>query len=344
MAKSFSNSIGIDIGTHSIKGVALNKRGPGKASISKFAVRSLGDKLENSDELVHHLKLILGELGGSAKAIGVATSSPDAFFRIIDQLPTPPDLLRRALQINGQTMLNQDISEMVVDCDQINDSDSNNFDPKKKMHYLVCGIPRSRVTLLGEAFRKLRLPVNILQLAPVALLNAFEFSQPEVFQKETFMLVDVGHSQSTVMVGSCKELLLVRSVEFGGKSLSDALTMGGGIEVESALLLFNEGDAGMIEIAHQELIAIARELRSSIGFVEGQREEVVSKIYISGGLAKSEQVLQLLSDETNIPFELWDPFEHAENSIPKAKIEAFNHELGNLTVAYGVALEAMFPE
>ncbi len=344
MAKTHSTSIGIDIGTHSVKGVALQRRGTDRAVVNKFAVRSFGGQLENSDELVHHLKLILAELGGPTKAIAVATSSPDAFLKIIDQYPTPPDLLRRGLLINGLNLLNQDISEMVVDCDQILKTDTTTLDPKAQLKYLVCGIPRSRVTMLGESFRKLHLNVSILQLAPISLFNAFEYCKPEVFQNETFMLVDIGHSQSTVMVGSRRELLLVRSVEFGGKILTEALTNGGGIEAQSAMLLFNQGDAGMIEIAHQELIAIARELRSSIGFIEGQREEVVNKIYISGGLAKSEQVLQLLSDETNIPFELWDPFENVETAIGKNRVEAFDLEMGNLTIAYGAALEAMFPE
>ena len=344
MAKSYTNSIGIDIGTHSIKGVALQRRGPDKAIVYKFSFRTFGGKLENSDELVHHLKLLIAELGGPVKAIGVATSSPDAFLKIIDQYPTPPDLLRRGLLINGLAMLNQDISEMVVDCDQILKIDTATIDPKAQIKYLVCGIPRSRVSMLDESFRKMRLKVSLLQLAPIALLNAFAYCKPETFGNETFMLVDMGHSQSTVMVGSRKELLLVRSVEFGGKILLEALTSGGGIEAESAMLLFNQSDAGMIEIAHQELVAIARELRSSIGFVEGQREEVVNKIYISGGLAKSEQVLQLLSDETNIPFELWDPFENVETAISKNRVEAFDLEMGNLTIAYGAALEAMFPE
>ncbi len=344
MAKSYSNSIGIDIGTHCIKGVALQRRGSDRAVVHKFSVRTLADKLENSDELVHHLKLVLSELGGSSKTIGVATSSPDAFLKIIEQYPTPPDLLRKGLLINGLAMLNQDISEMVVDCDLILDVDLAKADTKKHLKYLVAGIPRSRVTMLDESFRKMRLSVTHLQLSPIALLNAFEYSKPEVHENETFMLVDMGHSQSTVMVGSCKELLLVRSVEFGGKILLDALTGGGGIDPESALLLFNEGDAGMIEIAHQELLAIARELRSSIGFVEGQREEVINKIYVSGGLSKSEQVLQLLSDETNVPFELWDPFENVETAISKSRMESFDQEMGNLTIAYGAALEAMFPE
>jgi type IV pilus assembly protein PilM len=344
MAKSNSTSIGIDIGTYSIKGVALQRRGNDQAVLQKFAVRSLGDKIEGSEELIHHLKLLLAELGGTAKAIGVATSSPEAFLKIISQYPTPPNLLRRGLQINGVAMLNQDITDMVVDCDLIVKADTTVMDPKTQLKYLVCGIPRTRVHLLDECFRKLRLKVDFLQLSPVALLNAFEHSNPQVFQNETFMLVDMGHSQSTVLVGSAKELLLVRSVEFGGKLFVEALTNGGGIEAESAMLLFNQSDAGMIEIAHQELIAIARELRSSIGFVEGQREEVINKIYISGGLAKSEQVLQLLSDEANIPFELWDPFENSEHALGKNRLEAFEKEMGNLTIAYGAALEAMFPK
>ena len=58
---------------------------------------------------------------------------------------------------------------------------------------------------------------DILQLAPICSFNAFEMAYPEIFAKDTFLLLDMGHLQSTVMIGSKGELVLVRSIDYGGK-------------------------------------------------------------------------------------------------------------------------------
>ena len=46
----------------------------------------------------------------------------------------------------------------------------------------------------------------------------------------------MGHLQSTVLIGSKKELVLVRSVDYGGKSLIQALTADGALDADAAHL------------------------------------------------------------------------------------------------------------
>ena len=110
---------------------------------------------------------------------------------------------------------------------------------------------RPAVKQISEALSKTKMPANILQLAPICSFNAFEFAYPEVFANEAFLLLDMGHQQSTVLIGHKTELMLVRSIDYGGKLFGEALTADGAVDAEAARVLMQEGDAGMAETCRE---------------------------------------------------------------------------------------------
>ena len=208
-----------------------------------------------------------------------------------------------------------------------------------KAKYLVGGMLRPMVKQISEAVAKNRMSAELLQLAPVCSFNAFEFAYPEIFANEAFLLLDMGHLQSTVLIGSKNELVLVRSIDYGGKALNEALTADGALDANAARLMVAQGDAGMTEICRDSLMRLATEVRNSIGFFEGQREESIHRIFVSGGLARVEAILQTLSDELGLPCEIWDPLEMCEVALPAAKRQALPNEFVSLNVACGAAFE-----
>jgi Tfp pilus assembly PilM family ATPase len=205
--------------------------------------------------------------------------------------------------------------------------------------YLVGGMLRPAVKQISAAISKTRLTADILQLAPICSFNAFELAYPETFANEGFLLLDMGHLQSTVLIGSKGELVLVRSIDYGGKALMQALTAEGALEVDAAWLMIQQGDEGMAEICRNSLSRLATEVRNSIGFFEGQREESINRIFVSGGLARAEAVLQTLSDELGLACEIWDPLETCELALPAAKRQALPNEFVSLNIACGAAFE-----
>src|SRR4029077_6029094 len=209
-----------------------------------------------------------------------------------------------------------------------------------KTKYLVGGMLRQTVKQIAEAIAKMRLPAALLQLAPICSFNAFEFAYPEIFHNEAFLLLDMGYLQSTVLIGNKGELVLVRSIDYGGKELTQALTDdGAAIEADAARVMIQQGDAGMADICHISLARLATEVRNSIGFLEGQREESIHRVFVSGGLARAETVLHTLSDELGLPCEIWDPLETCEVALPAEKREALANDFVSLNVACGAAFE-----
>ncbi|HEY6070240.1 MAG TPA: pilus assembly protein PilM, partial [Chthoniobacterales bacterium] len=144
---------------------------------------------------------------------------------------------------------------------------------------------------------------------------------------------------STVLIGSKSELVLVRSIDYGGKALMHALTAEDALDADAAWLMIQQGDEGMTEICRGSLQRLGIEVRNSIGFFEGQREEPINRIFVSGGLARAEAVLQTLSDELSLPCEIWDPLETCEVALPPAKRQTLPNEFVSLNVACGAAFE-----
>ena len=354
MARRGNSVIGIDLGKHHFKGVLLQRKGDQRFVLTSYASREVPANLSTAEELAAELKLLLREIGGSAKGCALAVSDPASILRIIEQPDTPIDLLRNALRLNGLAVLNQECKDFVLDCapvfaenpalvahgngaEQPLRATGDRDIPKTK--YLVGGLLRPAVKQISEACAKNGTRAELLQLAPICSFNAFEFAYPEIFANEVFLLLDMGHLQSTVLIGSKKELLLVRSIDYGGKHLSEALTAEEALDAASAWTMMQQGDPGMTEICRASLSRLATEVRNSIGFYEGQHEEAIHRIFVSGGLARTETVLQTLSDELSLPCEIWDPLETCEVALPAAKRQALPHEFVSLNVACGAAFE-----
>jgi type IV pilus assembly protein PilM len=352
MARRANSVVGIDLGKHVFKGVLLQRKGDSRFVLTSYASREVPENIDSADELAQQIKLLVKDMGSSAKGCALAVSDPDALLRIIEQPHTPVHLLRNALRLNGLAVLNQECKDFVLDCAPVVSNGSllqgeeteSEGSVKTQVQtgtakYLVAGMLRPAVKQITEAVSKTRMSAGLLQLAPICSFNAFEFAYPDIFTNEAFLLLDMGHLQSTVLIGNKKELVLVRSIDYGGKALTEALTADGALDANAARLMVQEGDAGMTEICRDSLTRLATEVRNSIGFFEGQCEESIHRIFVSGGLARVETILQTLSDELGLPCEIWDPLETCEVALPAAKRQALPNEFVSLNVACGAALE-----
>lgn len=341
MAKAPSSVIGVDLGRYSLKAVLLQRRG-GKIALTHFGSHVPDSTAIDAESLGKQLKALLRDLGGSAKHCVLSVSSPDALIRIIEQPETPPHILRDALRLNGMTLLNQDVKSYVLDCDFIAPvSTEAHPDAVARMKYLVGGLPRAEVQTLAGAMQAASLNMHALQLSPVCVFNAFELAQPEIFNNEAFFLVDVGHGTSTVVAGAKREMVLVRSIDFGGKALLEALAGLSGEGTGAVFEALEQEDEVMVEYTRVALSNLTREIGSSIGFFEARHEETIARIYVTGGPAKSKTFLKLMSEELGMPCEPWHALDQCENALPAARRDDFSREIGDLNAACGAAAEAL---
>ena len=81
---------------------------------------------------------------------------------------------------------------------------------------------------------------------------------------------------------------------------------------ETVMAALSAEDEVMVEYARMTLMALTREIGSSIGFYEGRREEMISQIWVSGGLARNATLLRLLGEELRMPCQPWIALERCE--------------------------------
>src|SRR6266568_4065309 len=115
MAKRADSVVGIDLGKHVLKGVALRRKSDSRFILTSFASRPVPEEFASAEDLSRELKQLLRDLGGSAKVCAFAVSDPSTILRIIEQPDTPLDLLRNALRLNGLAVLNQECKDFVLD-------------------------------------------------------------------------------------------------------------------------------------------------------------------------------------------------------------------------------------
>ena len=89
------------------------------------------------------------------------------------------------------------------------------------------------------------------------------------------------------------------------------------------------------------LIPLGRELRASIDFFEHQHDRPIGQVFLSGGSARSELVLQTLHRELAVECKLWNPAAHLELALTPKQQEEIEHVSPQLTAAIGAALTAL---
>src|SRR5207248_10861576 len=68
MAKRADSVVGIDLGKHMLKGVALRRKSDSRFVLTSLAARPVPEEFASADDLARELKQLIRDLGGSAKA------------------------------------------------------------------------------------------------------------------------------------------------------------------------------------------------------------------------------------------------------------------------------------
>jgi Tfp pilus assembly PilM family ATPase len=102
------------------------------------------------------------------------------------------------------------------------------------------------------------------------------------------------------------------------------------------------GMAPEVEAALQMHVApLGREIRASLDFFEHQQDRPVSQVYVSGGSARSEMILQMLHSELLLECKTWSPTGFLQLALPGQQAVEVEHIGSQLTVAVGAALAAL---
>jgi type IV pilus assembly protein PilM len=342
--KNRSHMMAVDLGGRTTKAILLERRGEVLA-LTRYALLDapIYEKKMSPELLADHLRQVSAALGNATKSLTLTLGLDDVIVRQVELPQIPMEEMRLVLKNNAKGYLQQDLPNHVFDCYV--------FPPKAPGGNKPAGMPKLKVLvaaakqqLVGDfqaAAKNAGLTLDCLAPALISPVNAFELAMAKEFAEETVALVDVGFKHSSICVLDHGELALTRMVNIGGDKLTAGLA-------EAMNISYAEADGIKVGMAPEvqstlemQVLPLGRELRASLDFFEHQQDRPVAQIFVSGGSAQSEMILQMLHVEMLADCKAWNPTGFLQLALPGQQAVEIEHVGSQLAVAIGAALAAL---
>ena len=339
--------LAVDLGARTTKAVYLQRRGD-KFTLANYAVLDTPphDKALSSETLSELLKEVSRQIGGRAKQVTLAIGAGETVFRQVELPLMPISDMRQMLKFNAKNYLQQDLPDHVFDCHislanlGSNRAEGGKMSPNQKHKVRVGAARRQVIEDLETAIRNAGLIPDQVVPNLVGPVNAFELAEPDAFSREVVALVELGFKNTTIIILNAGEIALNRVVPIGGDQLTQGLA-------DSMSISYQEAEGIKVGMAteveqnlEQAVHPLGRELRASIDFFENQQDKTVGKVFLSGGSARSEQVVQFLQNELMVSCELWTAAKTLTLALPPEKMGEIEQIGPQLSVAIGAAASA----
>src|SRR6266404_199772 len=348
-AKKRDQMLSIDLGGRTTKGIHLHRKGDDFV-LARFVLLDapIYEKNLSAELLGEHLKSVCQALDTRTKLVTLAIGVHDSVVRHADLPLMPISDMRQVLKNNTKNYLQQDLPGHIFDCSIIPPRATQKAPEKskaglagQKQRVLVAGARKQLVDDMLVAVRNAGLVADHIVPGLVGPVNAFELAMPEAFNKEVVALVDIGFKNTSICLLQAGELILSRVVGIGGDKLTNGLAESLGISYAEA-----EGiKVGMPTEVQSQLeslvLPLGRELRASIDFFEHQQDKTVTQVFITGGSARSELIVQLLQTELMVECKPWNPVGFLESAVPPEQAGEIEQVAPQLAVAVGAALAAL---
>lgn len=347
-SKSRDQLLSIDLGGRTTKAVQLQRKGEGFV-LSQYALLDapIYEKNLSADLLTEHLKNVCQAMDAKTKTVSLAVGVSDSVVRHADLPQMPIGDMRQILKNNTKTYLQQDLPGHVFDCFIIPPRTTTKAPEKPKVgtnspkfRVLVAGAKKQLVDDMQTAIRNSGLAPDHIVPGILGPVNAFEMAMPEIFKRDVVALVEIGFKNTTICILQEGELILSRVVAIGGDRVTHGLAESLGISYAEAEGIKVGMPAEVQSNLEALILPLGRELRASIDFFEHQQDKAVSQVYVSGGSARSDFIVQMLQTELMAECKSWNPLSFLELALPPQQAAEIDHVAPQLAVAVGAALAA----
>ncbi|HBX43684.1 MAG TPA: pilus assembly protein PilM [Deltaproteobacteria bacterium] len=337
--------IGLDIGSSAIKLAHVKPVGV-EFRVRKFGVFPLPPDAIVDGAIMDHVSVIEGiktalrELKVKEKEVATSLSGHSVIIKKVVLPTTTPEELEESIQWEVEQYIPFDIKDVKIDFQVIGPlkEDPSNMD------VLLVAVKSDLVNDYVSVIRDAGLTPTIVDIDSIATGNAFELCHP-VSDEQVPMVVNVGASFININILHTGIPLFTRDVPMGGGMYTSEIQKQLAVSFETAEeLKTGKKDAGeraekITEINRTVSNLLSTEVQRSYNFFSATYpDRLVTKLYLTGGAAKSAFLKEMLADKVGVDVELFDPFEGIaveEGSVDPGMTSRFNTAA---TVAIGLAL------
>lgn len=226
MASKLSSVLGIDIGSHSIK-VCEVKASGGSATVSAVGVIATPEGavdysgVYNSEAVGAALKQIMAQVGVSSSAAVVTIAGQHSVLvRVVEVPRMDPD---KELKSHMEWEINKNIpfaeTNIMSDYKVLPNSDPNSAN----MDVVMAMAPMTAIETLMDCIKRAGKKAVAIDVAPLSIARSVSISNPEFANDHGVVIVDIGHSTTSINVYEHNNLVLPRPVPGGGEMVTRAI-------------------------------------------------------------------------------------------------------------------------
>jgi general secretion pathway protein L len=287
------NVLGLDLGSHTIKAVEL-AQGLRTAEVVRFHAEPREPEISLTSQLTRMLSIHSFRRDNVVAALrGDRISVRRLSFPFSEKRR-----LAQAVPFELEDKVPFDISEMVIDWEPV---------AREGSHAQVVSVlaPRTEVSALIETLHQARCDARIIESEGLALANlasSFEFPG-------TRLLVDIGHTKTTLCAIRAGTPVSARSVGIAGRSFTEAVAQERSLSLEQAERWKHErgicepGVGSPLPRADAVLGRLANEIVRFAHALEEQLPEGIGGIVLFGGGSQLDRIDTWLTERTGIPSE-----------------------------------------
>ena len=333
---------GLDIGTYSVKLVALQPGGSRHRYAEAVLPRSLaGDEPPAPAILAGLIDDCMSKIDHSARSfrgISLGVSGPDVIVKQISLPLMDESEIGGALRYEARKHLPFDVDSLVLDHQLLGRNTS-----ERRLDVLLATVSQARLDRALAPLRELGVEAGIVDAAPLALANALVQATVKDTADDSHvrLLLDVGHRDTWLSLQHQGHPLFTRRLDWGGSRLTDAVADKLGCTPERAEAWKLDGGASLAQpgpeaaAARAEVEALGEELRRSFAFYRTIAElPDTFAVRLSGGTARLAGLAEHLGDVAGVPVTTFSPLDAHERG---ARIQAGGPQFAQ---AYGLAWRA----
>ncbi len=318
-----NQTLGLDIGTHSIKAVLVEFHHK-QPKVVKAGQREItGDtayepkKLRRSETLLA-LRELMREMKvnpAKVKSLVSCLGGPATSMKEIVSVPMADEELASSLIFEARKHLPLDDSDTIIDHQSLGPDPA---DPQKTRILLVATTRKMygwHESVLKEAGFK----PGVVDLDPLAVLNSYNASR-QLPEEGLVLFLNIGARGTNFIVAGHGVKLFNRDIPLGGWHLSEDLASKRSLPIQEAeerkcqqgVAAFHDGGGeGAAALALQQrtkLEDFVDEIRRTLRFfVKESGKSDFTQVMLTGGGAQMPGLTELLAEKFNVPVEIWDP-------------------------------------
>jgi type IV pilus assembly protein PilM len=354
-------TIGLDIGSHSIKlvGLKMTSKGP---FLTHAGIKEIpyGSDKENVNTVSEILRTLVSEVGLKTKKVSLTVSGSGVNIQRITIPSMPKAELKEAVPWEIKGNLPSPIETAQIDFHIL---DEFVEDSVKKLDLIVVACPNHLIERTLSIAKGAGLQPTHLDVGPFALWNALLVWERSK-KGEGIALIDLGSEKTGIHLFKDGILQFSREVTPAGADITRAIIEGLGFEGEPELLYERaeriKQEVGIPSEADQEGIVddsiniskisflirpvlerLTAEIQRSLDYYKSQfNVERIDRVLLTGGGANLKNIASYLGGELRLPVEPFNPLREILFDSKKIDVQVLN-QMGSLfTVATGIA----FPE